>query len=295
MKPSCNFGCCWSFLSIFFPQDGNYYDATIHAVLPGGRKLSLWMVGGFAGLQRFPKKSHGLPLNSENWWQNSFISNVELWENCDFGTSLWEKSRGTKKSSKVWCSHGTTRTSLTPWEVLWLLIGFDHDPMATPMLWPKRGLEMVNWLMPRNKKQPDSGQQVALRVSNMRDPATPKTLLMLDTHTHLRERLLDRKSLFHPFFFEFIIDEDPFARIVRSEPSVELVAMIPSTASSRQFRGKDGMGSMGHGINGKTHFAICDIWLNVIEIKAFPPTSEHQPKPISWHVFSTDFAGPFMS
>lgn len=141
MKPSCNFGCCWSLLSnLFFPPPKR--TAILFVGILGWKLLwchdtcsSPWWPeaqpldgGGFAGLQRFPIKSHGLPLNNENWWQNSFISNVELWENRDFGTSSREKSLGTNQSLKVCCSHGTTRTSLTPWEVLWLLIGFDHDP-----------------------------------------------------------------------------------------------------------------------------------------------------------------------
>jgi hypothetical protein len=29
---------------VIFTQDGNYYDATIHAVLPGGLELGVWVL-----------------------------------------------------------------------------------------------------------------------------------------------------------------------------------------------------------------------------------------------------------
>ncbi len=128
------------------------------------------------------------------------------------------------QSSKVWC--GTTRRASPP-EVLWLLIGFDHDPMATPMPWPKR---VVIWNF-----EFEHETHGMFKTWGIEGPTSKRRDWLLDTHIPCSIR----------FFLFWIWDwwRSRTARIVRSEPSVELVAMIPSTASSRQFRGKDGMGS----------------------------------------------------
>ena len=192
-------------------------------------------------VQRFPK----IPWPSfQKWNCCKFISwwNIELWENMMILVHLYLGKMARHQSSKVWCSHGTTRRASPP-EVLWLLIGFDHDPMATPMLWPKR---VVIW-------------NFEFEHSNMRDPRDPKHDVEGPTSKR-RDWLLDTNSLFNPVF-----------------SFLDLGLMkIPVPGSSDQnhqwnwwrwypppHRPDSSAAKMawGHGINVKTHFPMYDIWI----------------------------------